>query len=138
MAAFLVSPFGAAERTWKPFNPVLGETFEADKLQNDAFFVAEQVRPCTPWDAVGPYLCWVRECGLSAGQRVLVLVGVRYPCSVLTCCLGRAMRLRSSCAGEPPPTSQRSPCREQQLDLRHRVSTHHQVPGQQPGGVPQG
>jgi hypothetical protein len=44
VAAFLVSPFGAAERTWKPFNPVLGETFEADKLQNDAFFVAEQVR----------------------------------------------------------------------------------------------
>lgn len=44
IAAFLVSPFGAAERTWKPFNPVLGETFEADKLQNDAFFVAEQVR----------------------------------------------------------------------------------------------
>ena len=43
VAAFLVSPFGAAERTWKPFNPVLGETFEADKLQNDAFFVAEQV-----------------------------------------------------------------------------------------------
>jgi hypothetical protein len=45
VAAFLVTPFGAAERTWKPFNPVLGETFEADKLQNDAFFVAEQV--CT-------------------------------------------------------------------------------------------
>lgn len=44
VAAFLVTPFGAAERTWKPFNPVLGETFEADKLQNDAFFVAEQVR----------------------------------------------------------------------------------------------
>jgi hypothetical protein len=44
VSAFLVTPFGAAERTWKPFNPVLGETFEADKLQNDAFFVAEQVR----------------------------------------------------------------------------------------------
>jgi hypothetical protein len=44
VAAFLVTPFGAAERTWKPFNPVLGETFELDKLQNDAFFVAEQVR----------------------------------------------------------------------------------------------
>lgn len=49
VAAFLVSPFGAAERTWKPFNPVLGETFEADKLQNDAFFVAEQV---------GTHQCW--------------------------------------------------------------------------------
>lgn len=44
MCAFLVSPFGAAERTWKPFNPVLGETFEADKLANNAYFVAEQVR----------------------------------------------------------------------------------------------
>lgn len=44
MSAFLVSPFGAAERTWKPFNPVLGETFEAHKLANAAYFLAEQVR----------------------------------------------------------------------------------------------
>lgn len=51
VAAFLVTPFGAAERTWKPFNPVLGETFEADKLQNDAFFVAEQVSHHPPVSA---------------------------------------------------------------------------------------
>lgn len=63
MAAFLVSPFGAAERTWKPFNPVLGETFEADKLQNDAFFVAEQVRAhAHSWDDAGPRPCCVCDC----------------------------------------------------------------------------
>eukprot|EP00775_Hariotina_reticulata_P003836 gene3836-4093_t len=35
VAAFLVSPFGAAERTWKPFNPLLGETFELEELGNN-------------------------------------------------------------------------------------------------------
>lgn len=47
VAAFLVSPFGAAERTWKPFNPVLGETFEMDNVGNNVQFMAEQVRA---WD----------------------------------------------------------------------------------------
>ncbi len=30
MAAYCVSPFGAAERAWKPFNPILGETYELE------------------------------------------------------------------------------------------------------------
>jgi hypothetical protein len=38
-----VSPFGAAERTWKPFNPLLGETFELEGLGSDVAFMAEQV-----------------------------------------------------------------------------------------------
>lgn len=44
VAAFLVSPFGAAERTWKPFNPLLGETFELEGLGSGVRFMAEQVR----------------------------------------------------------------------------------------------
>jgi hypothetical protein len=43
VAAFLVSPFGAAERTWKPFNPLLGETFELEGLGSNVRFMAEQV-----------------------------------------------------------------------------------------------
>jgi hypothetical protein len=46
VAAFLVSPFGAAERTWKPFNPLLGETFELEGLGSGVAFMAEQVRQC--------------------------------------------------------------------------------------------
>ena len=42
MAAFCLGPFGGNERTWKPFNPILGETFELDKEHN-VRFLAEQV-----------------------------------------------------------------------------------------------
>jgi hypothetical protein len=41
-----VSPFGAAERTWKPFNPLLGETFELEGLGGNVAFMAEQVSSC--------------------------------------------------------------------------------------------
>lgn len=45
VAAFLMSPFGACERAWKPFNPLLGETFELEGLgpEKDGRFFAEQV-----------------------------------------------------------------------------------------------
>jgi hypothetical protein len=42
VAAYTVSPFGAAERAWKPFNPILGETFELD-IGNGVRYLAEQV-----------------------------------------------------------------------------------------------
>ncbi|KAG1665285.1 hypothetical protein FOA52_015862 [Chlamydomonas sp. UWO 241] len=42
VAAYLVSPFGGAERAWKPFNPILGETFEIE-VGNGVKFLAEQV-----------------------------------------------------------------------------------------------
>eukprot|EP00878_Enallax_costatus_P012049 GHUV01012581.1.p1 GENE.GHUV01012581.1~~GHUV01012581.1.p1 ORF type:complete len:392 (+),score=137.95 GHUV01012581.1:531-1706(+) len=51
VAAFLVSPFGAAERTWKPFNPLLGETFELDNVGNNVRFLAEQVTEHPPVSA---------------------------------------------------------------------------------------
>lgn len=43
VAAYCVSPFGSAERAWKPFNPILGETFEVD-AGNGVRYLAEQVR----------------------------------------------------------------------------------------------
>lgn len=51
LAAYCVSPFGSAERAWKPFNPILGETFELE-VGNGVRYLAEQVRhqsmqPCT-------------------------------------------------------------------------------------------
>ena len=44
-----MGPYGCMERTWKPFNPLLGETFEVD-LDNGVRFFAEQVSislPCS-------------------------------------------------------------------------------------------
>lgn len=42
VAAYCVSPFGAAERAWKPFNPILGETFELE-VGDGVRYLAEQV-----------------------------------------------------------------------------------------------
>ena len=41
--AFAMGPYACMERTWKPFNPILGETFEVELDQGVKFF-AEQVR----------------------------------------------------------------------------------------------
>ena len=43
VAGFCLGPFGGNERTWKPFNPILGETFEVER-PNGARFLAEQAR----------------------------------------------------------------------------------------------
>jgi Oxysterol-binding protein len=40
---FAMGPYGCMERTWKPFNPILGETFEVE-LDKGVRFFAEQVR----------------------------------------------------------------------------------------------
>lgn len=42
VTAYLVSPFGCAERAWKPFNPILGETFELE-VGDGVRYLAEQV-----------------------------------------------------------------------------------------------
>ena len=53
LAAFAVSPFGAAERCWKPFNPILGETFELE-VGAGVRYLAEQVRVRGgPWPGGG-------------------------------------------------------------------------------------
>ena len=43
VAGFCLAPFGGNERTWKPFNPILGETFEIDLGPDTGRFLAEQV-----------------------------------------------------------------------------------------------
>ncbi|KAI7842034.1 hypothetical protein COHA_004235 [Chlorella ohadii] len=40
---FTMGPFGNIERPWKPFNPILGETFEYAKPTKGMKFIAEQV-----------------------------------------------------------------------------------------------
>lgn len=42
MIGFTMGPFPGNERTWKPFNPILGETFELS-MDNGLKFIAEQV-----------------------------------------------------------------------------------------------
>ena len=43
-----MGPFPGNERTWKPFNPILGETFELG-MDNGLKFIAEQVlQPVCP------------------------------------------------------------------------------------------
>lgn len=44
VVGFTMGPFPGNERTWKPFNPILGETFELDLPERGVRFVAEQVR----------------------------------------------------------------------------------------------
>lgn len=53
--AWAVSVYNAFQRTWKPFNPILGETYELMK-EDGLRFVAEQVserRPFAERGAVG-------------------------------------------------------------------------------------
>lgn len=42
LLAFAVTPYGCIERPWKPFNPILGETFELE-CGDGVRFLAEQV-----------------------------------------------------------------------------------------------
>jgi len=41
-ASFFISVYYAYQRTWKPFNPILGETYEMVN-HGDITFIAEQV-----------------------------------------------------------------------------------------------
>lgn len=42
-ASFFISVYYAFQRTWKPFNPILGETYELTN-HGDLTFISEQVR----------------------------------------------------------------------------------------------
>ena len=46
VACFAVGAYPSAERTYKPFNPILGETFELQK--GEMRYIAEQVRLAEP------------------------------------------------------------------------------------------
>lgn len=43
VVAFSVSMYGCLERTWKPFNPILGETFEYADAEKGYWYFGEQV-----------------------------------------------------------------------------------------------
>ena len=43
IVGYTMGPFAAVERPWKPFNPILGETFEFYKPDKGIQFLAEQV-----------------------------------------------------------------------------------------------
>ncbi len=68
-----MSPFGAAERTWKPFNPVLGETFELEGVNDGVSFFAEQART--------PLLC-LRDRVISPQRMVLLCCAINVQCSL--------------------------------------------------------
>lgn len=51
VAGFCIGPFGGNERPWKPFNPILGETFELDLPEKGVRFLAEQVSHHPPISA---------------------------------------------------------------------------------------
>jgi hypothetical protein len=56
VVAFLVSPFSNIERPWKPFNPILGETFEWQ--EGDLRFLSEQVSMWPNlWSIAGQCAC---------------------------------------------------------------------------------
>ena len=90
VAGFCIGPFGGNERTWKPFNPILGETFELDLPSNGVRFLAEQVQP-------------------NATEAFYYLQSARcVPRDLIASCGGTA-DLRAVCvrAGQPSPSDQR-------------------------------
>ena len=46
---FAMGPYGCMERTWKPFNPILGETFEIDLDRGVRFFAEQVLRWRSAW-----------------------------------------------------------------------------------------
>lgn len=47
LAVWGITPYAANERTYKPFNPILGETYEFHENETNFFYIAEQVRCST-------------------------------------------------------------------------------------------
>lgn len=84
MTAFCIGPFGGNERTWKPFNPILGETFELD-VGSNVRFLAEQACGGT---AVALCCCFL-------GSKRKVLAARRSPLLVFCFCKCNAECLSS-------------------------------------------
>lgn len=96
VAGFCIGPFGGNERPWKPFNPILGETFELDLPENGVRFLAEQVP---------------RQ---SAHQCVThILVDSQSNLKLLKW----SQETWSACAGQPSSTCERRACRERQVGV---------------------
>jgi hypothetical protein len=55
VACFAVGAYPSAERTYKPFNPILGETFELQR--GEMRYIAEQVCPPPRWATAAARRC---------------------------------------------------------------------------------
>lgn len=92
VAAFTMSSFASgAHRTGKPFNPLLGETFELDRLKSKGYrAIVEQVGRTT---AVGG--CTLMTAEAPPHGTILLFLS----------------------AGQPPPANLRAACGKQRVDL---------------------
>lgn len=102
VAAFTVSSYSTTVfRTSKPFNPLLGETFELDRLEENGYrSLCEQVQPAP----LSPSLSWATG---MAGTELSPI----------------------PCPGEPPPAGCRPPRRLQAwLDAAPGNQNHQQIP----------
>lgn len=98
---FAMGPYGCMERTWKPFNPILGETFEMDLDKGVRFFAEQVLLMCKALAALLP--CWLHiPVGCTWCYRTVHLLNsCQQPlhprkCGVSTCLLG-------ACPGVAPP-----------------------------------
>ena len=66
VVGFTMGPFVPAERPWKPFNPILGETFEWAKPGTGVKYIAEQV-------GVGAGVWWRGVFQVCGRGRVMLL-----------------------------------------------------------------
>lgn len=125
VAAFLVSPYGCAGRTWKPFNPLLGETFELALGESGTFF-AEQVSGSGCIRKRGGKQCVSctstsrAEHGHSARQGTAPRVcpaSVSPHSGVLCCCRPSPPLPPAPAAGEPPPAHRSGTRRVRCMDV---------------------
>lgn len=105
VAAFTVSSYSTTVfRTSKPFNPLLGETFELDRLEENGYrSLCEQVSPA-------PLSQGFLGGGMAGTELSPIL-----------------------CPGEPPPTGCRPPRRlQERLDTAPGNQNHQQIPREIP------
>lgn len=113
VAAFAVGAYPSNERTYKPFNPILGETFEFETPSY--FYVAEQAREWRRPSAPG---CPLRRLQADKSNKQRTNRSRRLPLLTQT---------KPLAAGVPPPARGCRPRRGEGLDVRHHVGAPHQV-----------
>ena len=94
VVGFTMGPFPGNERTWKPFNPILGETFELDLPERGVRFVAEQVRA-----DVGRSVHGWQPGGLVWGNHTSLHLLQCWQLSTAACALWHNAAARADCSG---------------------------------------
>lgn len=102
VVGFTMGPFSTIERPWKPFNPILGETFEFQRPETGVKYIAEQVSHHPPIGAGhGETDLWAYDLASAPKTKFLGNSVEIYP-------IGRT-RIRLKSTGEVfslvPPTS---------------------------------